>query len=674
MTMRFFLVCFLAFSNYAFAQQEVRWACKIEETNEIHVGQAYGPENVIGVPQVYPGFGAQVNPNSWIVGGNRQGFKSDKIYIKLGFCDPIRAEQVTIVESYNPGAITSITLIEISGKTTKIYDAEAKAITEKGRILSIPIKKTATPVVALLITASNKKSQEWNYIDAVGLASTKEPINLNINLSLDVKLIGNSEPLSEAINTTALETYPIISSDGKILYFARLGDPNNIDDPATTDIWYSIKQPDGTWNKAKNIGRPLNNAAHNFVSSITPDVNTLVIANTYNADGTSKGDGVSLSNYTLNGWEVPRQMVVEGFDNANAFVSYFLASSGKTMLMSIEMPDSYGDLDIYVSFIKENNTWSKPMNIGKQINTFQAEATPYLAADEKTLYFASQGHLGFGSYDIFMTKRLDNSWTNWSTPINLGPKVNSLYADLSFSIPASGDVAYTYVLRNKVNLTDIYVVSLAPSLKPESVTMIKGRVLDAKTGKPIDAQIAYDLLETGINKGVAHSNAVTGAYQIVLPGGNTYAYRAAVPGYFSINKNIQVDANSNYTEINVDLLLVPIETGQKIELNNVFFNQSTAILVESSFAELDRIVEILKTNPTVNIQLDGHTDNQGNPALNVELSQSRVEAVKTYLVKGSIDPKRISTKAFGGSKPIAPNDTEVNRKSNRRVEILVVSN
>ncbi|WP_018341558.1 OmpA family protein [Cytophaga aurantiaca] len=657
------------------AQQNVRWACKILETNETHSGKVNAPEKVLGVPEVYPAYGAQTNPNSWIVGGNNKGYKSDHITLKVGFCDPIIAEQIVIIESYNPGSISSVTIFEKSGKATKVYSVKPQGISEKGRVLSIPIKATSSPVVALLITASNTHSTGWNYIDAIGVASTKAPIDLKINLNPDATLIGNSEPLSDAINSSSLETYPIISSDGNILYFARVGDKDNIDDPTTTDIWYSTKLPNGNWAKAQNIGKPLNNSAHNFVSSITPDVNTLLIANTYKADGSTAGNGVSISEYTMNGWEVPKRLIIEGFVNLNefSFVSYFLAADGKTMLMCTEMPDSYGDLDIYVSFIKADKTWTRPLNIGKTINTFQADATPYLASDGKTLYFASQGHLGYGSYDIFMTKRLDDTWLNWTTPVNLGPKVNTMYADLSFSIPASGDVAYTYALRDKTNLMDIYSIALAPSIKPEPVTMVIGRVLDAKTEKPIGAKIEYDILASGMNIGIAHSNAVTGSYQIVLPGGNTYAYRAQVPGYFSVNKNIKIETNSLYNEIHVDLLLVPIETGQKIELNNVFFYQSAAKLIETSYPELDRIVEELKNNPAVTIELDGHTDNQGDPALNIALSQSRVEAVKAYFVQKGIDAKRITTKAFGGSKPIAPNDTEENRKKNRRVEIVIIS-
>jgi len=671
--MRIFLLSFLLVSQFCFAQQNVRWACKILETNEKHREQAYAPENVLGIPDVYPAFGAQQSSNSWVVGGNNEGYKSNNVFLKVGFCDPIITEQIIIIESYNPGSITSITIFEASGKATKVYSAYPKTSIEKSRVLSIPIKRTESPVVALLITASNTHSTEWNFIDAIGILSSKEPIDLKINLSSDALLIGNAEPLSDAINSPSFESYPIISSDGNILYFARIGDPNNVGNQTTTDIWYSIKQSNGNWSKAQNMGKPLNNSEHNFVSSITPDVNTLLIANTYNVDGTPGGDGVSLSNYKSNGWEVPKTLIIEDFKNTNEYVSYFLAADGKTMLMSIEMPDSYGDLDIYVSFIKADKSWTKPLNIGKIINTCQGEATPYLASDDKTLYFASEGHLGYGNYDIFMTRRLDETWLNWTKPVNLGPKVNSIYADRGFSIPSSGDIAYIYVMRNKTNLTDIYSIALSPSVKPEPVTIVIGRVLDSKTGKPIGAKIEYDVLTTGTNVGVANANVVTGEYQIVLPIGNTYGYRAEVQGYFSINKNIKIETNSLYTEIHVDLLLVPIETGQKIELNNVFFYQSTSKLIETSYPELDRIVQALKNNPAVRIEIDGHTDNQGDPGLNIILSQSRVETVKVYFLEKGIDPSRIVTKAFGGTKPIAPNDIEENRKKNRRVEILIIA-
>lgn len=671
--MRIFLIPFFLCSMYVCqAQQEVRWACKVLETDEMYRGKWFAPDNALGVPNVYPGFGARESGYGWIAGYNERGYIEYDTYVKVGFCDPIIAKQIVIVESFNPGAITSITTIEASGKTAKVYNKKAETCSEKSRILRIPVKETKTPVVALLITTSGKGSAGWNYIDAIGIASTTDPVDLSINLSKDVALIGNSTPLGDEINTKFTESYPIISSDGKMLYFARLGDPNNIGDREKTDIWYAVKTAQNTWSPARNIGKPLNNEGHNFVSSMTPDVNTLLIANTYKPDGASLGDGVSVTNHTAHGWELPTQINLKDFENLNQYTSYFLAADGKTMLMGIQMKDSYGDLDLYVSFLNADKSWTRPMNLGNKINTFQSEATPFLASDGKTLYFGSTGHMGYGGYDIFMTKRLDDTWKNWSKPVNLGPKINTDAGELGFSVPASGNVAYTYAWRNEQYLSDIYVVDLSPSVKPDPVTIISGRVLDAKTGKPIGAKIEYDILSTGVNTGIANANPTTGSYKIVLPQGNTYAYRAQVKGYFSVNENITIDAKSAYTEITVDLLLVPIESGQKVELKNVFFQQSTANLIETSYPELDRMVEILKANPAVRIELDGHTDNQGDAALNLALSEKRVETVKAYLVSKGIEHKRITTKAFGGTKPIAPNNSEENRKKNRRVEIIIL--
>jgi len=672
--MRLFVLLSFFFSyQFLFAQQEVRWACKVLATSETYSGKWYSTDNALGIPNVYPGFGGKADGYSWIVGYNEKGYLENDTYLKVGFCDPIIAQQIVIVETFCPGAITEVTVFEASGKSSKVYSAKAVSMGEGARILTIPIKKTKTPVVALQINTSGKNSDGWNYIDAIGITSETGPVDFSINLSADGALIGTSTPLGDEINTEHIESYPIISSDGKVLYFARLGDPTNVGDATKTDVWYSTKLANGHWSKAHNMGKPLNNAGHNFVTSITPDVNTLLIANTYNPDGSSYGDGVSLSNHSSTGWELPKKVTIESFENLNEYTSYFLAADGKTMLLGIEMKDSYGDLDLYVSFMNADRSWTKPMNLGKKINTFQSEATPFLASDGKTLYFGSTGHMGYGGYDIFMTKRLDNTWLNWSKPINLGPKINTSAGELGFSVPASGDVAYTYAWRNDKYNSDIYTVALSPSVKPEAVTIVSGRVLDAKTGKPIGAKIDYDILATGSNAGIANSNPSTGSYKIVLPAGNTYAYRAQVPGYFSLNENITIEAKSIYTEINVDLMLVPIETGQKLELKNVFFYQSTDKLIESSYPELDRIVDVLKLNPSVKIELDGHTDSQGDPALNVTLSNKRVITVKEYLVSKGIDSKRISTKAFGGTKPIAPNNTEENRKKNRRVEIIIVA-
>jgi OOP family OmpA-OmpF porin len=297
------------------------------------------------------------------------------------------------------------------------------------------------------------------------------------------------------------------------------------------------------------------------------------------------------------------------------------------------------------------------MNLGKKINTFQSDATPFLAADGKTLYFASCGHLGYGGYDVFMSKRLDDTWKNWSKPINLGPNVNSSAGELGFSVPASGDVAYTYSWRNDYYHSDIFSIALSPLVKPDPVTIVYGQVLDAKTRKPLGAKIEYELLPSGTNAGYANSNPTDGNYKIVLNNGNTYGYSAEVPGYFSVHENITIDSKALYTEIHVDLLMVPIEKGQKMTLQNVFFHQSTPDLIESSYPELDRLIEVLKSNPAVRIELDGHTDNQGDASLNFALSEKRVVTVKNYLVGKGIKESQKTKKEFKEKKPVAPNNT-----------------
>ncbi|MBC7451228.1 MAG: OmpA family protein [Cytophagales bacterium] len=669
----FSLSLILFFAAPSFAQQQVRWSCKLDETNETYKEYLYSAQRVTGVPDAYPAYPATENGFCWIPGFSPEGYLEKDTYVKVSFCDPIIARQVVIIENFNPGSVTSVTITEQSGKIQVVYKAKAADQNVPSRVLSIPFKQTATPVISVLVTTSAGKVKGRNYIDAIGIASTADPVNLKINLSKDAALMGTSTPLSNNINTPNDETYPIVSSDGNILYFARVGDEHNIENPEKIDIWYATKTPEGNWNKAENIGKPLNNKAHNFVSSLTPDVNTLLLGNTYNADGSPQGPGVSISHHTAEGWEIPATVNIEAFKNRNTFASYFLAADGKTMLLGIEMEDSFGDSDLYVSFLKKDGTWTKPMNLGTQINTFQMEASPFLAADGKTLYFTSAGYLGYGLYDIFMIKRLDDTWKNWTEPVNLGPGINTASGESGFSIPASGEIAYTYRYRNSNYHSDIYSVVLPPSLKPEPVTIISGRVLDAKTRKPVGANITYNLLPTGINAGIATSDPSTGSYKIVLNNnGNTYGYSAGVPGYFSVHESITIDSKTLYNELKVDLLLVPIEKGQNMVLQNVFFYQSKPELLPSSYPELDRLMDVLAANPTVRIELDGHTDNQGDPVLNVELSQKRVNTVRDYLISKGINPKQITTKAFGGSKPIAPNDAEEHRKKNRRVEITVL--
>lgn len=490
----------------------------------------------------------------------------------------------------------------------------------------------------------------------------------------DVNFKGKKVNIGTKINTEATEIAPIISPDGQTLYFARgnsLRNPGGLFDEA--DIWYSNKQADGTWGLAKNIGKPINNTGVNVVVNVMPDGNTIFLEGLYNSNGSFKSDqGISVTHKTTDGWTVPKQIYIDNFYNLNQYETYYFTSDQKVLIMAIERKDTYGDLDLYVSFRRTNGSYTEPKNMGAIINTFADEGTPFLAPDGTTLYFSTSGLQGFGSNDIYMSKRLDNSWLNWSKPKNLGSSINTNDWDTYLSLSARGDTAFLVSNSNSIGNEDIFTIELSEKMQPDAVVLIKGRVLDNDSKLPIAANISYQDLNTGKEIGIANSNPKTGEYKIILPYGKLYGFRAEAKNYISTNENIDLTKNADYLEIKRDLFLSKINVGEIIILNNVFFEQGIAKLKNSSFPELDRIVKVLKENPTMEIELRGHTDNRGNQEQLLQLSKERVEIVKNYIVGKGISEKRITTKAFGGTLPINKNNTEDEHAKNRRVEFKII--
>jgi outer membrane protein OmpA-like peptidoglycan-associated protein len=661
--------------------QKPQWACSIVKTNDPNSGD-FAPKQILFIPDAYPS-GGKSNQYTYCLSYTEENLNSKKIpdvKFKLEYCTPIIAEQIVIVESFKPGTITKVEIEDVNGKTKVVYKGKPTMIADEQRLFYIPFTRTSDPIRYVTIESSPGDIPGMNCLDGVALCPTKDPLEIKINLGADLHFISESKPMGPNINTPYKEVIPVVSPAGDVLYIDRKNHPQNIrksDEPDNIhdDIYYTRKDKNGEWMEARNLGSPLNNWSHNFVNSISPDANTLLLANTYNADGSPKGPGASTTKRIKNqAWTNPEDLNIIGFNNKNKYVSFFMANTNSVLLMSIEDDDSYGEKDIYVSFLQSDKSWSKPLNIGDDINTMMAEYAPVLASDNVTMYFSSEGHYGYGSYDIYVTKRLDDTWKKWSRPVNLGPQLNSWRSNIGFSIPASGKLVYTYGYLNKDTQEEIFVTELgeANSIKPDPVYLVSGRVFDAKTKKPLHADIIYELLPSGSQAGTASSNPDDGGYKIVLPVGNHYGYFAQTPGYIAVHENLDIPEASQYTEYHKDLYLVPIETGQTIALNNVFFEQSKPVLLATSYPELDRMAEILRVNPKLEIRIDGHTDNQGDAKKNMELSQQRVEVVKAYMVNKGINSKRITTKAFGGTKPIASNAKEETRKLNRRVEFTIV--
>ena len=500
---------------------------------------------------------------------------------------------------------------------------------------------------------------------------TSEPRKIDV-VSTELSKF-KKENMGLKINSPYSEIAPIISPDGKTLYIGRIYHPRNFGKDKECDIWFSELNENGEWGELKNIGKPLNNSGVNVVITVTPDGNALLLEGLYKADGSHKSEqGISISYKTAQGWSIPKEVKIKNFYNKNIYETYCLSNDRKVLILAIERDDTYGDMDLYVSFLGSDGSYSEPKNMGAVLNTFAGDGTPYLAADNTTLYISSYGRTGFGSSDIYVTKRLDDTWLNWSTPKNLGNSINSQDWDTYLSIAAKGDYAYLVSTSNSYGNEDIFALKLTEEIKPDPVVMIYGKVLNAKTKKPLGADIYYENLKSGKEVGIAQSDPKTGDYTIVLPYGINYGFHAEAGNFLSENENIDLKGIKEYREIKRDLYLTPLEIGESIILKNVFFVQAKSELLETSFPELDRLVNLMKNNKNLEIELRGHTENKGNAAELLALSEQRVAAVKNYITSKGIEPKRITGKGMGGTQPVNYGQTEADRTLNRRVEFVVI--
>lgn len=480
--------------------------------------------------------------------------------------------------------------------------------------------------------------------------------------------------LGAGVNSAYDETNPLVSPDGKTIYFIRNDHPGNTLAPQRTqDIWYSRLDPeDSVWSEAIHMDFPFNQTQYNAIYSISPSGQTLLIKGAYK-NGRYKSRGLSLTHKRQGKWTLPEMIHVEDFDKMSQgmYEGAFLCGDGKTLLLYMsESPSAAPDL--YVSFQKDNKSWTRPRGLGKDINTPYLEGSPFLAADGKTLFFSSTRPGGLGDADIYRSIRLDDTWTRWSKPENLGEPVNSDKRETYYSLSATGDYGYMVVRPGQYGKSDIVKIQLQESLRPEPVAFLSGKVLNANTGEPLEASIRIEELSSGQTLGLTESDPENGHYKLVLPPGRHYGLNASAKGFYTISQNIDLSSHHAYMEISRDLLLVPMLKGQTIRLNNIFFESGSARLTENSNAELNHLTEILVQNPRLKIAIAGHTDHIGDDASNMALSEARARAVESYLVSRGISSKRVSSRGYGETKFIDTNDTEEGRRNNRRVEFTIL--
>ena len=553
-------------------------------------------------------------------------------------------------------------------------------------------------------------------------------------LLMSVCLMAQKTPenLGSAVNSEYSELNPVISPDGRTLYFGRKSHPANrygVKGSETIsgsqDIWFSEKVGD-TWSTARRLSEVLNRDQYNTILSISPDGQTILLKGAY-VNGTYETRGFSISNKTTAGWTVPVKIEIPGYEQLSKGKNEYgyLTMDGKALLLAFARKKNSEDDDLYVSFFEEGR-WTRPLDLGETINTKYSETTPFLSADGKTLYFSSDRPGGQGSQDIYLTRRLDDTWQNWRKPQNLGSPINTEEYDAYYSIAAKGDYAYFMSGKGSLGKKDIFRLAVdspegespksggspegtspksegkdsggkvgnAPSdvalgdsrfgnsstrsvtsQESDPVVLLSGTVLNQQTGKvPEDASVTYEDLSTGKVLGQAKPDPNTGKYKLVLPFGKNYGITAKAKGLIPASTNLDLSTmKGRYLELDDrDLSMVPLVKGNTATINNLFFDLGKATLKPESGPELKRILQVMTENKSLLIEISGHTDNTGSDEINDKLSLERANAVKDNLLKGGIDTSRIRTKGYGKSKPKADNATEEGRQINRRVEIEIL--
>ncbi|MDX2248075.1 MAG: OmpA family protein [Bacteroidia bacterium] len=529
-------------------------------------------------------------------------------------------------------------------------------------VYEMPFTKLFGKYHGFLVNGISETAMSWFRIYhppvEVYLAST--------NFSQAVKILADST-LNSPLNH---ETAPRLAANGRTLWFTRSPLEKPFDQG---DIWTSVLSGDTAWGEPEILPPPLNNAERNEVAHVFPGNQSLLLASAYFPDGTGNGYGISQTYKNREGnWDIPVEIEIPGYTNEFSPATCQISPDGKTLMISISGTNGYGDLDIYVSF-RENNEWSSPRNLGPTLNTSGIEMSPFLMPDGETLFFSSTGHPGYGKADVYRTRRLSNTWTKWSEPENLGPAINTPEGDIYYT-PVGGErFAWMASEDSNFHQFDLYKVRIPEDITLQPIVRVYGRVLHSKTKEPLGSEITCSDLSPDSLLNKTQSHAASGFYNIFLPYGRAYQLFAEKVGFYAVTDTLDLRRISQFREIRRDLYLAPIEVGETITLNQVFFQRARAELISDSYPELDRLVLLMRSIPTLKIEIRGHTDNIGNETELQTLSETRAAVVKQYLTDRGISADRTSSRGYGSTLPIASNENPATRSLNRRVEFHILS-
>jgi len=510
------------------------------------------------------------------------------------------------------------------------------------------------------------------------------------------------EKLPEFINSAYDEITPVPSRDGNTLYFTRVAYPefnrylflDSIDlhqkypqekyerilrniysdlsgkpgpDPATSpfnqDVWIA-EGDSANFYLLEHPREPLNNALPNSIVCITPDPNAFYCINQFS----EKGDmtkGFSLIRRVDSAWAFPTPVEIAEYYTITSDVNLTMSFDGKVLILSAVRHDSR-DMDLFVCFKEGENKWSAPQHLGRTVNSEKRETTPFLSEDNMTLFFSSNRWQSSGGNDIFMCKRLDDTWKNWTEPQRLIEPINSRADDSQpYFNMTSG---YLYFTSNRDGNSDIFRVRIAPP-QPTEFT-IRGRIFNRKTRELMPNTVVRYGAEDGPSNTLTSTD---GFFSLKIPKGVRFDLTPQNGAFLGQTEQVFFRQDYYFFQdyYQVDLWLNPIEVDDKIELRPIYFQQSKAIILEKSYPELERLGGILQENSALEIRIEGHTDSLGKEEDLLLLSEQRAAAIRDFLIGKGIEGRRIKTIGYGAKYPVTDNTSDEMRAKNRRVEVRV---
>ncbi len=481
------------------------------------------------------------------------------------------------------------------------------------------------------------------------------------------------ENLGPNINSEYDEYWPSLSADESMMVFTMLLpiDPQN---PLTRanrqeDLYYSVYE-EGAWQPARNAGRPLNTYDNEGAQSISGNGRFMVFTACGREDGYGLCD-LYFSVWEKGSWSVPDNMG-PAINSRHSEKQPSLSADGRFVYFTSDRPGGLGKYDLWMSTRLPDGNWSPPVNLGENINSREFDQSPFIHPDNRTLYFSSTGWPGMGGFDIFMSRRVNDS--TWGKPVNLGYPINTHHHEEGLIVNARADMAYFSSTRLSGKGRDIFSFALYEEAQPNRVSYMKGKVFDSQTKRPLEAH--FELIDLGTREKVIESSSepANGEFLVVIPVGADYGLNVSKPTYLFHSENFGFDKVYSRTEPFLkDIALNPIEIGERMVLRNVFYHIDSFALDNKSIVELDKVVMFMRANPSLVVEIGGHTDNTGSRDHNLWLSGKRAGEVAAFLVAHGIKQKRIEFRGYGMEVPVSTNETEEGRAMNRRTELKVLA-